>query len=75
MFSEAALPETHQRAIHGVIRAKVDGDVDVMRVAKKKKKTLDARHDIANCFFIRSAVAAIFNPLNVIFFPCSAVLS
>lgn len=64
MFSEAVLPETRRRAIHGVITAEVDGDVDIMRVAGK---TLDVRHDNVNCFFIRSAVADIFDPLNVIF--------
>lgn len=65
MFSEAALPETRQRAIHGVIREKVDGDVDIMRAAEN---TLDARHDNGNCFFIRSAVATIFDPLNLVLF-------
>lgn len=66
MFSEAVLSEMRRRAIHGVIRVKVDGDVDIARVAGK---TLDARHDNVNCFFIRSAVSAILDPLTMIPFP------
>lgn len=68
MFSEATLPETRQRAIHGVIRAKVDGDVDIARVAEKKNNKT-TRHDNGNCFFNRSAVATVLDPLNVALFP------
>lgn len=64
MFSGGAPCRMRRRAIPGVIRLKVDGDVDIMHAAGK---TLDGRHDNGNCHFSRSA-ATVLNPLNGILF-------